>query len=206
MSSKETILARIRENRSVEFKEFEPAVIKNYIKNGGDFYENFKTNLTNNKSIVYETTEAEIESKVAEILKNIKSQKLMFAKNLPFDVSKFEVETKVVFDKQVGEIYNELFECDTSIIKAKAGVVNLGVLCISSNDQPRLLSLLPTHCIVLVKKESLVESLPDAIEKASENGLPTNIIFIIGPSRTSDIELQTVLGVHGPQNVHVVLY
>ncbi|MDD7346594.1 LUD domain-containing protein, partial [Helicobacter sp.] len=36
--------------------------------------------------------------------------------------------------------------------------------------------------------------------------LPTNIIFVAGPSRTADIELQTVFGVHGPRVVYVVLY
>ena len=42
---------------------------------------------------------------------------------------------------------------------------------------------------------------------ADQNGkLPSNILFIAGPSRTADIELITVFGVHGSQKAHLILY
>ena len=37
------------------------------------------------------------------------------------------------------------------------------------------------------------------------SGNPSNILFIAGPSRTADIELKTVFGVHGPQQVYIIL-
>ncbi len=46
-----------------------------------------------------------------------------------------------------------------------------------------------------------------ALKNQSKNGvLPTNMLLIGGPSRTADIELKTVFGVHGPQKVAIILY
>lgn len=205
--SKEAILEKIRANNHIKANQKEPIIIKEHIKNEGDLYENFKQNLSNNKAIVYESDKQNLQAKIDEILKQIGTKTLMFGSNLPIDPTIYDVE-KLYFNKNVNEIYNELFEADTSIIEAKLGVSNLGILCITSHkNQPRLLSLLPTHCIVILKKESIVESLNEVFNEVTKaNVLPSNILFIIGPSRTSDIELQVVLGVHGPQNLHVVLY
>lgn len=207
--SKEAILQRVREGVA-HIKRVQtppsPIDIKEYIKNDGDLYENFKTNSSNNKAIIYECETGNLQEKIGEILAQIGTKRLMFGDNLPIDPQLYDVE-KLHFNKSVNELYSELFETDTAVIEAKIGISNLGVLCItSSSSQPRLLSLLPTHCIILLKKDSIVESLNDAFKEAVKDGLPSNIIFVIGPSRTSDIELQVVLGVHGPQNLYVVLY
>ena len=62
--------------------------------------------------------------------------------------------------------------------------------------------------IVLLKKENIVKSLSGCLNeiKAEDSRLPTNILFICGPSRTSDIELVPVLGVHGSQIVYILVY
>ncbi|WP_194941643.1 LUD domain-containing protein, partial [Campylobacter coli] len=62
--------------------------------------------------------------------------------------------------------------------------------------------------IVLLKKEDIVKSLSEALNlvKKENEILPTNILFIAGPSRTADIELITVFGVHGPQIAHIIIY
>ncbi|WP_415270615.1 LUD domain-containing protein [Campylobacter sp.] len=53
----------------------------------------------------------------------------------------------------------------------------------------------------------MVKSLSEQLNKikAEDGRLPTNVVFISCPSRTSDIELQLVLGVHGSHIFYVVL-
>ncbi|MBQ9292429.1 MAG: lactate utilization protein C [Campylobacter sp.] len=206
MSSKEKILAKIRSNRVAKRTEIEPLDITHFVANDGDKYENFKTNLANNKAVVHETDAKGLQAKVEEIIKTVGAKTVMFGSDLPIKTDKLKAD-KLPFDKPVNEIREEVFDADTSIIQARLGVSNFGVCCVvSSKEQPRLLSLLPTNCIILLKKDALVESLDKALAEVTKDELPTNIIFIMGPSRTADIELITVLGVHGPQNVHVVLY
>ena len=116
----------------------------------------------------------------------------------------------LVYDKPIEELKEELFKIECGIVEADYGVANLGVVALTSSPiQPRLLSLITKHCIILLDHKKIVANLSEALQniKASHpEVLPSNILFIAGPSRTADIELQVVFGVHGPQKTYVILY
>lgn len=116
----------------------------------------------------------------------------------------------VIYEKNIDEIKEQLFSIEASILHAHVGVANLGIFGLSiGNDNPRLTSLVVKTCIVLLKKEDIVANLFEAfkiLKTSSTQKLPSNIVFIAGPSRTADIELKTVFGVHGPQNIFIILY
>ncbi len=75
----------------------------------------------------------------------------------------------------------------------------------------RLVSLVPPVHVALVRPDELLESLHDLFllrrleykQRGGEMGSYLN--FITGPSRTADIEMTIVQGVHGPRAVHMIL-
>jgi L-lactate dehydrogenase complex protein LldG len=85
------------------------------------------------------------------------------------------------------------------------------LVLLSCKGQARSVSLLPPVHVAIVKPEQILSGLSDlfpllrADANAEDRALSSAITFITGPSRTADIELTLVVGVHGPQELHVLL-
>ncbi|PAF53112.1 lactate utilization protein C [Helicobacter sp. 13S00482-2] len=177
-----------------------------------DLLEEYKRVQMLNRAKVFECEKENLSTQIKMVLEDMGSKKVLYTLDMPFEINtldeKFE---KIAYDKNVEAMRAELFGIDTSIIKAVCGIANLGIIgIVSSPSSPRLASLITPNSLILLDKNSIVSNLfegTEALKKQSMDGvLPTNMLFIAGPSRTADIELQTVFGVHGPQNVAVILY
>ena len=76
---------------------------------------------------------------------------------------------------------------------------------VSSESTPMSHSLLPESHIAIVRRADIVRTMEDGFkkyfEKKSMDQLDRQICFISGPSRTADIELTMVIGVHGPKRL-----
>lgn len=211
MSSKEIILDKIRNSgqkvQGVPRDNTDPV---SFIKDEADIYTEFTTRIVENKSFLVESSLENLKTDIENIFKKEGVTNLIYPNGLPLDVDNIEIANKFKFDKEIEEFKEDIFNYDVSIVKSIYAVSSHGVCCIaSSKEQPRLLSLTPKVCIMLVDKTTIVKSLSEALHKLKEqnNGiLPTNTIFISGPSRTADIELISVLGVHGSQIAYVVTY
>ena len=72
----------------------------------------------------------------------------------------------------------------------------------------RSVTMLGEYHVAIVRKEQILADLYDLFPRLQADypdGLPPSISLIAGPSKTADIELQLVIGVHGPGDVHVIL-
>lgn len=68
-------------------------------------------------------------------------------------------------------------------------------------------SLLPETHIAIVPVARVLPSMEDGWDllRQEKGDLPRQVAFVSGPSRTADIEMTLVLGIHGPYRVHVIL-
>lgn len=99
----------------------------------------------------------------------------------------------------------------TGVEAAFAATGSLAFVCAAGKS--RAASLLPLRHIAIVPY-SRIQPTPEAWLKALRASGRLNallrqsrqLVFVTGPSKSADIELSLTLGVHGPRNVHAVLF
>jgi L-lactate utilization protein LutC len=69
----------------------------------------------------------------------------------------------------------------------------------------RSVTLLPPTYVAILPVDRVLRTVPEAIQKYAGGTLPANVCFHTGPSRSGDIEMSLVVGMHGPGDVHVIL-
>ncbi len=101
---------------------------------------------------------------------------------------------------------HEIFSYDVGISTAQAAIAETGTLVLDSAcERHRLVSLVPPVHIAIVNASAIVETLGDALTLLQKKEISPAITFITGPSRTADIELTLAIGVHGPQELYVIV-
>jgi len=91
----------------------------------------------------------------------------------------------------------------TGAVAGVAAIGSVGVAC--GPGAPRATSVVPPAHICLVRAADVVDSLSDALAVVAAAGLPSNLVWVTGPSRTGDLEMTITMGVHGPKRVDVVI-
>lgn len=248
-SARDFILGRLKDSivHNPHIPDFEPHY-KGAMKLSHELLEEFIINHGNNKSIVVETSREKLSDEINRICAEEGAKKVLYNPDIAADTSVFAGADFIAYTDSIDVRREEFFGVDTSIVQARCGVANIGVLGLSANPHaPRLSSLITNTCIYLLDKNNIVEhmfagielikayersgrengtlrvdanldskdsnaalesksDLSTNVESRKDNILPSNIIFVAGPSRTADIELQTVFGVHGPRKTYLLLY
>ena len=94
------------------------------------------------------------------------------------------------------------YDVDAGVTEADYAVAETGTLVIRHRpEHGRLLSLVPFVHVAIVHPRIFVADLIDLFEKLTVDGTGSGVTMISGPSKTADIEMNTVTGVHGPNIV-----
>jgi L-lactate utilization protein LutC len=98
-------------------------------------------------------------------------------------------------------------ESDIGISSADYALADTGTLVmLSSNQEPRMISLLPPLHIAVIPESRIIGNLDELLTVLPKPAEQTSsMVLITGPSRTGDIEQILVRGVHGPGELHVVV-
>ena len=101
-------------------------------------------------------------------------------------------------------------EAQVGLTGADAAAATTGTLIFTSAPgKGRLPTVLAPVHIVVITLDQIMPRLENWVAAQRLQGLPlqasANVCFVSGPSRTGDIEMELILGVHGPGKVQVIV-
>jgi L-lactate dehydrogenase complex protein LldG len=152
-----------------------------------------------------------------QILEKVTARKVAIAllpiqlgRNVKTALSK--IDCYAVEDLSHDDARRVIAECDAGITWAEFGVAKQGALVeITYDDATKLVSSLPLTHIALVSSKRILADIVEAmttVEKFLRSVPPAGkpvVSFISGPSKTGDIEMKLLYGVHGPNEFHVLI-
>ncbi|RMF65526.1 MAG: hypothetical protein D6743_07890 [Calditrichaeota bacterium] len=108
------------------------------------------------------------------------------------------------------EILRQVDSAELGFSVARFAIAFTGTIVeVTTDDRERLVSSMPRIHVAFLPAAEIIEQLDDAASRLRQiyrtHPRGCNITFISGPSRTADVEMKLVLGVHGPQESHVIV-
>ena len=111
---------------------------------------------------------------------------------------------QIVAGRSFASAGSELAHVEYGISAADFALADTGSLVFFS--EPRLTSLLPPRHITIVGRSKILSGLEELFERVPKPADQSSYMAIVtGPSRTADIEMRLVRGVHGPGEVTVII-
>lgn len=203
MSTRDRMLARVRAALSDVPREETPAdapVLREYerTRTGPDVVELLVDRLADYKAEV--RTVEDPSSAVASALSRRGARRLAVPEGIP---PEWLGEAETVRDDppltpaDLDALDGVITGCAVAI--AETGTI---VLDASPDQGRRALTLVPDYHLCVVRRDQIVRTVPEAVERLDP---ARPLTWISGPSATSDIELNRVEGVHGPRTLEVLI-
>ncbi|MFB9839543.1 LutC/YkgG family protein [Actinoallomurus acaciae] len=203
MSSRDRILARVRSALPDVPREENPddvPVPREYerSRSGVDVVELLVDRLTDYRARVHEV--ADVAAAVAEALSRRDARRVAVPAGVP-EAWPGSVEA-VRDDPPLPNV--ELNGLDGVLTGCAVAIAETGTIVLDAGpDQGRrALTLVPDYHLCVVRRDQIVRTVPEAIERLDPS---RPLTWISGPSATSDIELNRVEGVHGPRTLEVLI-
>lgn len=152
-------------------------------------------------------------ARLAEILQARSARKILLGVGGLIDRLQIPQRLKPSFeifrtDPHLPPTREAFFQADIAISNVAHLIAETGTVVMATAPEiPRSLSLLPPVHIALAERSQILPDLFDLFDLfAPRHGvLPSCLSLITGPSKTGDIELKLVTGVHGPGEIHVLI-
>lgn len=214
-NAKETILWRIRRaTRDVPESERpeDVSVERGYVETDSspreEIVERFAERAAEYKARVSRVKESELPGAIKEALERSGVKKLVVPPGLPGEWAPEGVEA--LRDAARPRLTNEELDGADGVLTGCAlAIAQTGTIVLDSGEAQgrRALTLLPDYHLCVVREEQVVGLVPEAFAGLEDTvkGEGRAILFISGPSATSDIELNRVEGVHGPRTLEVLI-
>ncbi|MGH9463723.1 MAG: LutC/YkgG family protein [Vicinamibacteria bacterium] len=155
--------------------------------------------------------------KIAKVFRGLKARHIIRTGAPIFDEMKLD---RALFEAGVGyracglkadtreAIRDAAFSAHAGLTAVDFGVAETGTLVLLARPaEGRAVSLVPPIHLGVLRARDIVLELGELFERvrARQDGLPSALTFVTGPSSTADIELVHTVGVHGPRELHLVL-
>ena len=150
-------------------------------------------------------TDTDIADVLTRIITDLKAQRLAISDN-PEVERLLQLTDLEIEELGIAPDASDIFRFDVGITTAQAAIAETGTLVLdSSHERHRLVSLVPPVHIAIVDASKIYGTLGEALAFINKNEISPAVTFITGPSRTADIELTLTVGVHGPQELYVIV-
>jgi L-lactate utilization protein LutC len=157
------------------------------------------------------TTSEEAIGRLLELLRKAGASRVLLTRGPVVDELALEEQlSRAGFEVLTPDRYDRppAFACDAGVTGVDYLVAETGSIVLRSGQgQPRSGSLLPPLHVAVAAAHQIVPDLFDIFDETPNNTVdtPACVSIITGPSKTGDIELKLVTGVHGPGEVHAIV-
>lgn len=208
MSARDNILARLR--AAPDLGSTEPVMPASIVSASPEIMlQQLISNLKSQHAEVIDIRQSALVDALVTICAARNIKKIMLPPNDLLELSAWSNGPEISrFNQSIDLFKNDLFNTvDVGVTIADCAIADTGTL-IQANPtrMPRTLSLVPPIHICVLDVRHIYENIQAALLSEEYNKqMPSNLIFISGPSKTADIQQTLAYGAHGPRELIVIL-